>query len=173
MAWTWMKHCKAAAEHFQASNTHDPSRLESDKAGAVRLVQVLHHLQLQGDFLELFEAGTQTVVLASLFVQSQGQSTTRMGFLQCFRFPAFMLRWRWHGMNAAGTPRTYFCTSPKLDMNQISTSCEGGWMQDVEHSLHECRCPSMPIRLEFKDGEPVSFQVEYDDKLKPRVPVQV
>ena len=90
-----MKHCKAAAEHFQASNTHDPSRLESDKAGAVRLVQVLHHLQLQGDFLELFEAGTQTVVLASLFVQSQGQSTTRMGFLQCFRFHV-ALGLAWH-----------------------------------------------------------------------------
>lgn len=144
MASTWMKQrCKAAAEHFQASNTHDPSRLESDKAGAVRLVQVLHHLQLQGDFLELFEAGTQTVVLASLFVRSQGPSTTRMGFLQCFHYPAFMLRWRWHGMNVARTPRTYFCTSPKLDMNQISTSCEGGWMQHVEHSLHKCPCPNM------------------------------
>ena len=25
-----------------------------------------------------------------------------------------------------------------------------------------------PARLEFEDGEPVSFQVEYDDKQKPR-----
>ena len=41
------------------------------------------------------------------------------------------------------TPRTYFCTSPKLDMSQISTSCEGGWMQHVEHSLHKCPCPNM------------------------------
>lgn len=29
--------------------------------------------------------------------------------------------------------------------------------------------PNFLARLEFKDGEPVSFQVEYDDKQKPRV----
>ena len=48
----------------------------------------------------------------------------------------------WHECRPA-TPRTYFCTSPKLDMNQISTSCEGGWMQHVEHSRHKCPCPNM------------------------------
>lgn len=90
--------------------------------------------------------------------------------------------------------RTYFCTSLRLATSQTSTSCVGGltkpwkvydlsmiflkctytrlgkypWLSKQDPSRNSGSVAMLCCRLEFRDGEPVSFQVEYDDKLKPR-----
>jgi len=91
-------HLEAAAEHFQASNTHDPSRRFS---GTVR------SWNPDGGF----------------------------GFIVC------------------AESRAIYNKDIFLHKSEIG---------------HEPDLYKLRRRLEFKDGEPVSFQVEYDDKLKPR-----